>query len=111
MKPINYELINVGIFIGGAIGWILTSLLMMILTDKKKTIKLLKEHVNELARRDQDRIEKDKYRDKVLMVIAEIFSNEKMSQENRHKLEGLYKLLDEYKQMVKENERELKSYR
>ena len=88
---LTFEALKVLAQIGG---WILSLIIGFFWYEQRNEIKRLKELSAILRKHDTERREKDKIRDKILRDLSAIVSDEKMTKENREKIEELFKDLD-----------------
>ena len=88
---LTFEALKVLAQIGG---WILSLIIGFFWYEQRNEIKRLKELSAILRNHDTERREKDKIRDKILRDLSAIVSDEKMTKENREKIEELFKDLD-----------------
>ena len=86
-------LIGVGIVLQYT-GWVLAVIFGLAYIKQRKEIMLLKEQIQILKSHEKKRDEKNRATDKMLLNIASILSDEKMSIQNKQKLDEVFNELN-----------------
>ena len=98
MIETHAETLKTALIIFNFIGWGLAVLFGVGFFKQRSEIKMLKANIKTLKEHDEERKEKDILRDDILLNVAQILSDQNMSNENRKKVDKIFGIFQNNKE-------------